>query len=185
MPRKRRTQINVLLLFLRYLFCTTVAVGPANGIFPVQDRQWFDLERGHRIMFQNLLRHKALFSKIYWENDCNSILEYGYRGGYSAVKSNVKIYKNMNGQRTSLLIWIIPLKRWHLSPQNGDVTAWSYQLKKSFTFSMITCHRFWRHFAIHKLEQYQYKYQTVSEARAAHVSCTVRVRIFFSQYSFK
>lgn len=50
-------------------------------------------DEGHRIMFQNLLRHKALFSKIYWESDCNSILEYGYRGAYSAVKNNVKTSK--------------------------------------------------------------------------------------------
>ncbi len=47
-------------------------------------------DEGHRAMFQNLLSHKALFTKIYWENDNNSILEYGYRGGYSAVRDNVR-----------------------------------------------------------------------------------------------
>ena len=41
-------------------------------------------------MLQNLLRYKTLFSKIYWESDYNSILEYGYRGGYLAVKKNVE-----------------------------------------------------------------------------------------------
>jgi len=51
-------------------------------------------DEGHRAMFQNLLRHKALFTKIYWENDNNSILEYGYRGGYCAVKDNVRARKN-------------------------------------------------------------------------------------------
>lgn len=51
-------------------------------------------DQGHRKMFQNLLAHKALFIKIYWENDNNSILEYGYRGGYIAVKNNVQEHKN-------------------------------------------------------------------------------------------
>ncbi len=51
------------------------------------DLSW---DEGHRLMFQNLLQHKALFTKIYWENDYNSILEYGYRGGYQAVKTNVE-----------------------------------------------------------------------------------------------
>ena len=51
-------------------------------------------DEGHRIMFENILRHKALFGIIYWENDNNSILEYGYRGGYSAVVRNVAIRKN-------------------------------------------------------------------------------------------
>ncbi len=51
-------------------------------------------DQGHRKMFQNLLAHKALFIKIYWENDNNSILEYGYRGGYNAVKNNVELHKN-------------------------------------------------------------------------------------------
>lgn len=49
---------------------------------------------GHRIMFENILRYKSLFGKIYWENDNNSILEYGYRGGFSAVKQNVAVRKN-------------------------------------------------------------------------------------------
>lgn len=51
-------------------------------------------DEGHRIMFENILQHKALFCIIYWENDNNSMLEYGYRGGYSAVKRNVAIRKN-------------------------------------------------------------------------------------------
>jgi hypothetical protein len=50
-------------------------------------------DEGHRLMFQNLLKNKALFTKIYWENDYNSILEYGYRGAYSAIKNNVEIRK--------------------------------------------------------------------------------------------
>lgn len=45
---------------------------------------------GHRAMFTNLLINKSIFTKIYWENDRNSILEYGYRGGYSAIKKNVE-----------------------------------------------------------------------------------------------
>lgn len=51
-------------------------------------------DEGHRGMFENLLRHKAFFTKIYWENDNNSILEYGYRGGYTAVRRNVQARKN-------------------------------------------------------------------------------------------
>lgn len=47
-------------------------------------------DEGHRIMFQNLLDHKAFFTKIYWESDTNSILEYGYRGAYVAIKQNVE-----------------------------------------------------------------------------------------------
>jgi hypothetical protein len=50
-------------------------------------------EEGHRMMFENLLQHKAMFIKIYWEHDNNSILEYGYRGGYAAVKKNVETRK--------------------------------------------------------------------------------------------
>lgn len=53
-------------------------------------------DEGHRLMFQNLLEHKTFFTKIYWENDNNSILEYGYRGGYNAVKNNVRLRKNHN-----------------------------------------------------------------------------------------
>jgi hypothetical protein len=41
-------------------------------------------------MFESLLRHKGLFIKIYWENDNNSILEYGYRGALVAVQNNVE-----------------------------------------------------------------------------------------------
>lgn len=51
-------------------------------------------DEGHRSMFENLLSNKTMFIKIYWENDHNSILEYGYRGAYSAVKNNVKLRKN-------------------------------------------------------------------------------------------
>lgn len=50
-------------------------------------------DEGHRLMFENLLKRKALFTKIYWENDYNSILEYGYRGGYLAIKNNVDARK--------------------------------------------------------------------------------------------
>lgn len=51
-------------------------------------------DHGHRFMFTKLLEHKAFFSRIYWESDNNSILEYGYRGGFDAVKSNVENRKN-------------------------------------------------------------------------------------------
>lgn len=51
-------------------------------------------DEGHRRMLRNLLSNKTLFTKLYWENDHNSILEYGYRGGYSAVKNNVTLRKN-------------------------------------------------------------------------------------------
>ena len=51
-------------------------------------------DEGHRHMFENLLRNKALFTKIYWENDYNSILEYGYRGANISIKKNVEIKKN-------------------------------------------------------------------------------------------
>ncbi len=56
-------------------------------------------------MFQNLLDNKALFLKIYWENDYHSIPEYGYRGAYSAIKRNVeqrKNYKWMNEELVEL-----------------------------------------------------------------------------------
>ena len=51
-------------------------------------------DEGHRIMFTNLLNHKALFTKIYWENDTNSILEYGYRGAYQSIKENITLHKH-------------------------------------------------------------------------------------------
>ncbi len=51
-------------------------------------------DEGHRLMFQNLLDNKALFLKIYWESDYHSIPEYGYRGAFSAIKSNVEKRKN-------------------------------------------------------------------------------------------
>lgn len=51
-------------------------------------------DEGHRLMFMNLLEKKELFLKIYWESDYHSIPEYGYRGGYLAVKNNVEQRKN-------------------------------------------------------------------------------------------
>ncbi len=51
-------------------------------------------DEGHRSMFQNLLQHKPLFTKIYWENDNNSILEYGYRGALTAIENNIRLQKN-------------------------------------------------------------------------------------------
>lgn len=54
----------------------------------------FTWNDGHRLMFNNLLENKDLFTKIYWESDYNSILEYGYRGAYDAVKKNVEHRKN-------------------------------------------------------------------------------------------
>lgn len=54
----------------------------------------FTWNEGHRLMFTNLLENKDLFTKIYWESDYNSILEYGYRGGRDAVKQNVELRKN-------------------------------------------------------------------------------------------
>jgi AcrR family transcriptional regulator len=60
-------------------------------------------DEGHRRMFQNLLTNKALFTKIYWENDYNSILEYGYRGGYHAVKNNVTARKNYEWKENELI----------------------------------------------------------------------------------
>lgn len=76
-------------------------------IFSVPQIMWDDLmvptlykigetltwNQGHRLMFENLLKNKVFFTKIYWENDWNSILEYGYRGGYDAVKRNVECRK--------------------------------------------------------------------------------------------
>ena len=44
---------------------------------------------GHRHMFIQLLKHKEFFTEVYWEYDNNSILEYGYRGGYNAIKNNI------------------------------------------------------------------------------------------------
>ncbi len=63
-----------------------------NTLYQIGNTKTWD--QGHRLMFQNLLDHKLLFTKIYWENDNNSILEYGYRGGYNAVKANVTKRKN-------------------------------------------------------------------------------------------
>jgi hypothetical protein len=76
-------------------------------IYSVPQRMWDEMmgsslykignnvtwDDGHRRMFLNLLRHKALFTKIYWENDYNSILEYGYRGAFYAIKNTVKLRK--------------------------------------------------------------------------------------------
>ncbi|MEL1134474.1 hypothetical protein AAC978_04745 [Desulfitobacterium sp. THU1] len=86
-------------------------------IFSVPQKIWDDLmgdtlykigngltwDEGHRMMFENILQHKALFGKIYWENDNNSILEYGYRGGYSAVEGNVAVRKNHRWTEAELL----------------------------------------------------------------------------------
>mgnify|MGYP001161806495 CR=1 FL=1 len=63
----------------------------------------FTWDEGHRHMFENLLEKKSLFTKIYWENDYNSILEYGYRGGFNAVKSNVEKRKNHTWTDTELI----------------------------------------------------------------------------------
>ena len=60
-------------------------------------------DEGHRIMFENILKHKPLFSKIYWENDNNSILEYGYRGGFSAIKHNIEARKKYRWTETELI----------------------------------------------------------------------------------
>jgi len=60
-------------------------------------------DEGHRFMFQNILKHKPLFSRIYWENDNNSILEYGYRGAYSAIKRNVEVHKRHHWTKEELL----------------------------------------------------------------------------------
>ena len=60
-------------------------------------------DEGHRHMFENLLRNKKLFTKVYWESDYNSILEYGYRGAYCAIKKNVEIAKNHHWLETELI----------------------------------------------------------------------------------
>jgi hypothetical protein len=60
-------------------------------------------DEGHRHMFLNLLEHKALFTKIYWENDNNSILEYGYRGAYFAMKANVENRKHYQWKEDELV----------------------------------------------------------------------------------
>ncbi len=72
-----------------------------SSLYKIGDNLSWD--EGHRIMFQNLLQHKALFTKIYWENDNNSILEYGYRGGYAAVKNNVQVRKNYEWKEYELV----------------------------------------------------------------------------------
>ena len=63
-----------------------------DSLYKIGDGVTWD--QGHRQMFENILRYKTLFCRIYWENDYNSILEYGYRGAYSAIKRNVEIRKN-------------------------------------------------------------------------------------------
>jgi hypothetical protein len=60
-------------------------------------------DEGHKLMFENLLSRKALFIKIYWENNYHSILEYGYRGGYDAVKKNVENRKKHVWSDTELV----------------------------------------------------------------------------------
>ena len=57
-------------------------------------------DEGHRHMFLQLLKHKAFFTEVYWEHDNNSILEYGYRGGYNAIKDNIT--KRTNHEWTEL-----------------------------------------------------------------------------------
>lgn len=58
---------------------------------------------GHRMMFQQLLKHKAFFTEVYWEHDNNSILEYGYREGYDAVKNNIARRKNYHWTESELV----------------------------------------------------------------------------------
>lgn len=60
-------------------------------------------DEGHRIMFRQLLKHQAIFTKVYWEHDNNSILEYGYRGGYNAIKDNVTRRKNYHWTELELV----------------------------------------------------------------------------------
>lgn len=60
-------------------------------------------DEGHRLMFQNLLDNKALFLKIYWESDYHSIPEYGYRGGFLAIKRNVERRKNYQWTNEELI----------------------------------------------------------------------------------
>lgn len=88
-----------------------------NDVFSIPQKLWDDMmqptlyligldltwDEGHRLMFTNLLEYKTLFTKIYWENDYNSILEYGYRGGYEAVKKNVTKRKNHQWTACELL----------------------------------------------------------------------------------
>lgn len=74
-----------------------------NTLYKVGDTLTWN--EGHKQMFEELLSNKPLFTKIYWENDNNSILEYGYRGGYNAVKNNVtarKKYKWTDDQLVDL-----------------------------------------------------------------------------------
>lgn len=72
-----------------------------HSLYKIGDGLTWD--EGHRIMFENILRHKVLFGIIYWENDNNSILEYGYRGGYTAVERNVAIRKNHRWTKDELV----------------------------------------------------------------------------------
>ncbi len=60
-------------------------------------------DEGHRLMFTNLLSNKKLFTKVYWENDYNSILEYGYRGGFNAMKRNIDQRKKHNWTENELI----------------------------------------------------------------------------------
>lgn len=60
-------------------------------------------DEGHRLMFQGLLDNKALFTKIYWESDYHSIPEYGYRGGFLAIKRNVEQRKNHQWTNAELI----------------------------------------------------------------------------------
>ncbi|MEN6580319.1 MAG: TetR-like C-terminal domain-containing protein [Anaerolineaceae bacterium] len=63
-----------------------------EAVYRIGDSLTWD--QGHRFMFRHLLEHKAFFTKIYWESDHNSITEYGYRGGFNAIKANVENRKN-------------------------------------------------------------------------------------------
>jgi hypothetical protein len=71
------------------------------SLYKIGDNQTWD--EGHRLMFQNLLQHKTLFTKIYWESDNNSILEYGYRGAYIAIKNNVQLRKKYEWKEDELV----------------------------------------------------------------------------------
>lgn len=70
-------------------------------LYKIGDTKTWD--EGHTLMFQNLLTRKTLFTKIYFENDYHSILEYGYRGGYDAVKKNVENRKKHVWTETELV----------------------------------------------------------------------------------
>jgi hypothetical protein len=70
-------------------------------LYRIGDKLTWD--QGHRYMFENLLKHKTLFTKIYWENGYNSILEYGYRGAYLAFKKNVEDRKKYNWSEYELV----------------------------------------------------------------------------------